>query len=752
MTPAEAAFDPYLKWLGIRAKDQPPNHYRLLGIEVFEPDPDVIANAADARMMLIKTFQSGKHSELSQKLLNEVAAAKVCLLRPERKEEYDRQLREDLQFVSAGPSAQPGKIGQLAAWFGSEEGPWRLKVWIGVAIAAMSLVTIMGLLTAVEDGPRVAEQPAPSESSSAKDSPPRPVRTKTAKPRPRKHKGPAPKQSHKTQPAGLEKDLRGSTKGPAPAGRPGRNQKRVHPPGRHGKQLGPSHESPEQIEALLPPVEIPVPPPSVDPKGEPAGTPEEKTETDERPASEDDARDKGGEEPSGTDTEGESKLPVPDDEQLQLAEKEIKRVHHRELTRAKTRKQKLELAEKLFRNGLGDQGDSVSRYVLFQMACDLAVSVGEVSATLESVDEIAARYQINPLQTKAELLAKAIEATRGAAGMSAANLEMIETAARLADEALANDEHEVAERISKSALTVAKKTKNPEFIQDVSRLGKGVEQSRREFEGVRKVFQALEKDPDDPEANLAAGRRYCFEKGRWEQGLPYLAKGSDQVLADLAKMELAQPTDPQDQLALGNGWWQQAEREQAVAKTRLQFRAAHWFEQAKPELTGRDRGMVRRRLDQVADVVPPGGAARQGVVRPGNVALAGGGTQVIGPGGGRQMIDGVIPRVVHGGGIATGNWPCEWTIVLDKVYRLREIRLKLPEGKTSYHNYLLATSADGITFVPLADRRQGRWFGWQQILFLSRPVKAIKLQGLFHSGDARFYVSELEAYCIPPTP
>lgn len=79
MTPEQHAFDPYLKWLGIRTSDQPPDHYRLLGLESFEADADVISNAADARMLHIKTFQSGKYSQYSQRLLNEIAAAKLCL-------------------------------------------------------------------------------------------------------------------------------------------------------------------------------------------------------------------------------------------------------------------------------------------------------------------------------------------------------------------------------------------------------------------------------------------------------------------------------------------------------------------------------------------------------------------------------------------------------------------------------------------------------------------------------------------------
>ncbi|MCH2183649.1 MAG: hypothetical protein MK108_16750, partial [Mariniblastus sp.] len=30
-------FDPYLKWLGIRDDERPPNHYRLLGFDQYTP-------------------------------------------------------------------------------------------------------------------------------------------------------------------------------------------------------------------------------------------------------------------------------------------------------------------------------------------------------------------------------------------------------------------------------------------------------------------------------------------------------------------------------------------------------------------------------------------------------------------------------------------------------------------------------------------------------------------------------------------
>ncbi|HVW38675.1 MAG TPA: hypothetical protein VHB99_15280, partial [Pirellulales bacterium] len=102
------AFDPYHKWLGISPKDQPPNHYRLLAIELFESDPDVIEGAADQRMAHVRTFQTGQNSALSQRILNELSAAKLCLLNPQQKAEYDRQLQAKLLSAAPAPvAAQP---------------------------------------------------------------------------------------------------------------------------------------------------------------------------------------------------------------------------------------------------------------------------------------------------------------------------------------------------------------------------------------------------------------------------------------------------------------------------------------------------------------------------------------------------------------------------------------------------------------------------------------------------------------------
>jgi len=101
---ASRQFDPYYKWLGIPPKDQPPNHYRLLGLERFESDCEVIDAAANRLMAYLQDLATGEGGKHSQKLLNEVAAARVCLLDEKRKAAYDAELRTK---VAAEPPAPP---------------------------------------------------------------------------------------------------------------------------------------------------------------------------------------------------------------------------------------------------------------------------------------------------------------------------------------------------------------------------------------------------------------------------------------------------------------------------------------------------------------------------------------------------------------------------------------------------------------------------------------------------------------------
>lgn len=65
----DASFDPYRKWLGIRTRERPPNHYQLLGLELFEDDAETISHAADQRIAYIRTLAVNEYADVSQRVL-----------------------------------------------------------------------------------------------------------------------------------------------------------------------------------------------------------------------------------------------------------------------------------------------------------------------------------------------------------------------------------------------------------------------------------------------------------------------------------------------------------------------------------------------------------------------------------------------------------------------------------------------------------------------------------------------------------
>ncbi len=179
------SFDPYYKWLGIPPAEQPATYYRLLAITPFETDTEVIDNAANRQMMMVRTFQSGQRSKLSQRLLNEISAARITLLDPEKRAKYDQQLKQRIAAATPQPDPlsapqltplqplpqQPSPVAHgakpsLSAKLGLE--PWVLTALSGAgAVALLVLVILSGLfLFQADEGELIALELAPAATGS----------------------------------------------------------------------------------------------------------------------------------------------------------------------------------------------------------------------------------------------------------------------------------------------------------------------------------------------------------------------------------------------------------------------------------------------------------------------------------------------------------------------------------------------------------------------------------------------------------
>jgi len=86
------SFNAYAEWFGISNDHQPPNHYDLLGVAIFESNSEKIEEAFQNRYALVRRYQVGEHHEVAVRVLQELAQAHDCLQDDTQRQEYDQAL------------------------------------------------------------------------------------------------------------------------------------------------------------------------------------------------------------------------------------------------------------------------------------------------------------------------------------------------------------------------------------------------------------------------------------------------------------------------------------------------------------------------------------------------------------------------------------------------------------------------------------------------------------------------------------
>ena len=76
------------QWLDLPAESWPPDHYRLLGLERGESDPELIEQRVHQRLDSVRHYQM-MHPEQATEAMNRLAQAYVCLTDPASKKSYD---------------------------------------------------------------------------------------------------------------------------------------------------------------------------------------------------------------------------------------------------------------------------------------------------------------------------------------------------------------------------------------------------------------------------------------------------------------------------------------------------------------------------------------------------------------------------------------------------------------------------------------------------------------------------------------
>lgn len=294
---------------------------------------------------------------------------------------------------------------------------------------------------------------------------------------------------------------------------------------------------------------------------------------------------------------GNKKLPVPPEAAQAEAMKIIKEVYAAEYAKANTQAAKQALGKTLLQKARDTQDDLPGKFILLKLSRDISTQGLDGLTAFQAVDTMAKTFEIDPVEMKATVL----KYGAAHAKVKQHHMPLMASALSLVDTAIAEDNYSVAKQLCDFAASEASLANEPETRSLAVKRGAEVEGVFAVlYEKAQSATAMLRAEPANPEANAAMGKYLCFVKGDWDNGILMLALGNDPSLKALAEKELDElaPKRPE---YLGNGWWECSEKEAGTIQKRTRARAAYWYREALPGLSGLAKDVIQKRLDSLEE-------------------------------------------------------------------------------------------------------------------------------------------------------
>jgi len=254
-----------------------------------------------------------------------------------------------------------------------------------------------------------------------------------------------------------------------------------------------------------------------------------------------------------------------------------------------------EFAKKLYQQAIETNDDPVSQFVLYRESAEVMAAI-DIEFTLRVCDAIVDRFE-GPTAEVVEPLLSAIAAkatnSESASGLGTFVMKRI-------DDSLASDDVETAGRLHKIADLCAQRSKDLKVAKRAQSLAGEIEFLKSMQDKLRAAKTKLQSTPNDSEANLVLGKHACFWKGDWKNGLPMLAKSSDEKLKQIATKELAtEESDRHAASGIGDAWHDLLASIKDYPKTQIQLHVHTLYSKSLPVLKGLTKAKIEKRLDEL---------------------------------------------------------------------------------------------------------------------------------------------------------
>ena len=289
--------------------------------------------------------------------------------------------------------------------------------------------------------------------------------------------------------------------------------------------------------------------------------------------------------------ERENRLAPPSSADQKAASGLIREIFGAEAAKATTPDAKADLAGKLIQHA-GEGASPTESYVLLSAAWKLAAEAGDVASVTTAINSLDKKFSIDGRQ----LLLDALELAATKAPVRELQ-KTVDALLIISREDADAERLEAATTAAQLATTAARRANDPTRRQACSEQLQSLKAMAKQLDEIKPLIDRLKANPSDADAAAELGKIRCFEQGRWDDGLPLLARSSVADLAALARLEADDAATP---LRLGDAWWAFGDDEKAMHSAAARSRAAFHYAAALPELKGLEKARIEKRLQDFA--------------------------------------------------------------------------------------------------------------------------------------------------------
>lgn len=280
--------------------------------------------------------------------------------------------------------------------------------------------------------------------------------------------------------------------------------------------------------------------------------------------------------------------PVPPEDQRDAARKQLAADYRDLYLEARDAAAKQHLAEVFVQAAAKAAEDLPQQFELFRLAW-MTLAPVNLDAALEIADQIELLFDVQRLPLRAAV----VQAAAKAASSNDQKTAVVQAALNVSDDAtVANEDLAAAAAILTLAEELVQTIGNPQLRQQVHERMEILRGEQR----LAAEEEELSLETEDVEKRLRVGRLGLSQGRDWERCMTTLAAADDTPLAEAARLDLSLPEAPAVQKELADRWFELAKSEPPGVSQRLQERAAFWYAQALPHLTGLSHATAAARL------------------------------------------------------------------------------------------------------------------------------------------------------------